>query len=113
MKSRLEKSTILLGDMSKTDKVKFKVKFNGTREDIQYINNGCPCTKATFDDGYIVGSVDAALIGVGKGSTTINKTVTIYENDGEAEFIAREDLRRIPNPNKGMHRLILTGVIKN
>lgn len=110
MESKLERKIVTFGERGSTDVLEFSVKFGGEPNEIQYIHNGCSCTKAWFDydTNSIKGTLDLNLVGtIGKGKTSVNKVVTVYYNDGQGEFIADKELRRVPNKDKRADKINL------
>ena len=115
----LKKELVNLGNVSREDIVDFSL---GLREDIpykvQYIAVSCGCTKIIStkeeidETGIINGQITIANAGVGEdaGEYRINRTMTVYFNDGKDEFIANENLMKKANPEKALERFTITGL---
>ena len=115
----LKKDLVNLGNVSREDIVDFSLEL---REDIpfpvQYVAVSCGCTTITStreeveETGIINGKITIANAGVGEaaGEYRINRTLTVYFDDGVDEFIANENLMKRANPEKALERFTITGL---
>lgn len=93
------------------DVVSFEFPFKATEDVIDYIEPGCGCTKAWFEDGKICGTLTIANVGGlnPEGSTAINKVVTVMLDPGERYLIAGEKKVKRVNEKKRFIKLTLAG----
>lgn len=101
------------GDVAGDAVVEYEFPFKGEADQIEYVEKGCGCTSAYYEDGKVKGQLELAKTappnGYGDGSTPVMKYVFVYLNDGERRWVADERKQKQMNPNKSFVRLTLTG----
>lgn len=114
MKHDLFKETIFsFGTVKENDTVEFEFEFQGNKEDIQYIDKGCGCTDAYFEDGKIKGTLDISKASrYNPGLNPVNKYIHVYLNDGRGQYKADEKLRRVIDNDKESIRLQVAGMVE-
>lgn len=108
-------ATYNFGDVKEDDVIKYEFEFLGNPNQIQYIEKGCGCTSAYFEDGKIKGELDMAKAqSYESGENQVNKYVYVWLNDGQPRFMANNKKEKITNQNKAYFVLKLIGkVIKD
>ncbi len=94
----------------------FKLGEGLTADDIEYVQAGCGCTDAYFDEETlsVVGHLDIAKAGVYNNLVNpVNKVVTVYFNDGQPRYAADSKKRMINNNKKKLQRLTIAGQVIN
>lgn len=100
------------GQVGPKDVINFEFEFDGDKKDIEYIDKGCGCTDAYFEDGKIKGTLNLAqAASYSEGLNPVNKYVIVYMNDGEPHYVRDEMLRRKINQDKHTERLQIAGMV--
>lgn len=114
MSKYIENTVYQFGQVGPAEKVKFEFPFNGNRNDIYGVDNGCPCTDAWYENGKVVGVLDIAKAGSfsDKGEPSpVTKYVHVYLNDGKDMYVVDDKLRLRRDYDKARIRLMITGVV--
>lgn len=95
----------------KDDIVVFEFDFLQSEDVIDYVEPGCGCTKAWVENGKIVGNLTISKVGGlnPKGTTSINKVVTIMLDPGQRYLIPGPKKEKTVNDKKRWFRLTLAG----
>lgn len=95
----------------KDDIVVFEFDFLQSEDVIDYVEPGCGCTKAWVENGKIVGNLTISKVGGlnPKGTTSINKVVTIMLDPGQRYLIPGPKKEKTINDKKRWFRLTLAG----
>jgi len=95
----------------KDDIVVFEFDFLQHEDVIDYVEPGCGCTKAWVENGKIVGNLTISKVGGlnPKGTTSINKVVTIMLDPGQRYLIPGPKKEKTVNDKKRWFRLTLAG----
>lgn len=95
----------------KDDIVVFEFDFLQSEDVIDYVEPGCGCTKAWVENGKIVGNLTISKVGGlnPKGTTSINKVVTIMLDPGQRYLIPGPKKEKTINDKKRWFRLSIAG----
>lgn len=113
----VDKEKFLFGEQKEDAVVEYSFKFQGDSGQIEYIEKGCGCTSAYFNEekGTIEGTLDLAKAngaqGYSNGETAVNKYLFVWLNDGQKRFIADKQKQKLQNPKKSWFRLQLVGTV--
>lgn len=106
-----------MGERGPLEVVDYEFEFLGSPDQIEYVEKGCGCSTAYFEDGKIKGVLDMGKAngnqGWPPGESSVNKYVFIWLNDGEPRYIGNERKEKISNPKKSFFRLQLAGKVIN
>lgn len=106
----VDNDTFNFNEVSNTAQVEFEFPFKKDKDVIHYIDNGCGCTKAWFEDGKIKGILSIDKAGQFQaGINPVNKIVTVML-DPQIQYITGGDKKeKIIDQNKRYFRLTLVG----
>jgi hypothetical protein len=113
----VEDSIFNMGEVSPTDVIPYSFTFNGTADQIEYLEKGCGCTSTSYDEknNKIVGTLDIQKANGNKeypnGESSINKYIFVWMNDGQPRFVANLQKQKLLNPKKTWFKLALTGTV--
>lgn len=95
----------------KDDIVVFEFDFLQNEDVIDYVEPGCGCTKAWVENNKIVGNLTISKVGGlnPKGTTSINKVVTVMLDPGQRYLIPGPKKEKMVNDKKRFLRLTLAG----
>lgn len=95
----------------KEDIIVFEFDFLQSEDVIDYVEPGCGCTKAWVENGKIVGNLTISKVGGlnPKGTTSINKVVTIMLDPGQRYLIPGPKKEKTVNDKKRWFRLSIAG----
>ena len=104
------------GEANATDKISYKFQLLPaiTPEEVHYITVACgSCTTSFYDpeSHTINGTLDLEKGGA-KGKDSLIKTITVYFDPDQPEFIADANYQRVTNRNKRRQSLSISGKIK-
>lgn len=94
------------------DVLRFEFPYLGDPEFIDYVEPGCGCTDAWYEDGKIKGILEIERAGTyASGTNAINKTLTVMLDPTQRYLIPGEQKRKKVNQDKPWLRLSLAGTV--
>lgn len=85
---------------------------------VHYVDNGCGCTRAWFEDGKVKGVLSVSKAGIpldngvpAKGTHPINKTITVMLDPSEHYLVAGPKKEKVINQKKPWFRLTIAGTV--
>lgn len=107
-------------DVSLETEVQFEFPYLKDPDFIDYVDNGCGCTRAWFEDGKIKGILSVSKAGVPvdengvflKGVHPINKTISVMLDPSQKYLEGGAKKEKVINQNKPWFRLTLAGTVE-
>lgn len=110
----VEAPTFQFGERGPEDVVEFAFDYKANGNTIEYIQRGCGCSSAYWDEdnNQIKGTLELSKAGnFQPGETPVSKDFLVYLNDGQKRYIADEAKQMVTNPNKTWFRLMIAGTV--
>lgn len=111
----VDNDTYDFGEVSKDAVIEYSFPFKGSDAQIEYVEKGCGCTSAYFENGKIKGELNLAQANGGReyeaGDTAVQKSIVVWLNDGQSRFTANHRKERMMNNNKSFFRLNIAGKV--
>lgn len=111
----VDNDTYDFGEVSQDAVIEYSFPFKGSDAQIEYIEKGCGCTSAYFENGAIAGSLDLPKANGNReyepGETAVQKSIVVWLNDGQPRFIPNHRKERMMNNNKSFFRLNIAGKV--
>lgn len=99
---KFENNVFDFGNIARDAELEFEFVFEGDRSQIDYISTGCgACTDAWIDGNSIKGTYSAERAqNYNEGTTKVAKSIQIFYDPDQPEFVADEKGRRVRNELK-------------